>query len=208
LEQSPNRRTVLKAIATAAAAVPLAAVDLGAQAPQAAAAAPDLTPAQIATLRAVAEVVLPASLRADQRDEAVRRFVAWVRGYKAGADRGHSYGNSQLQSATGQSPAARYPAQFDALDAAARARGASTFAALAAGDRRAVIEAALNEPQRVTALPARPNGANLVADFMGLYFNGADARDLAYNAAIGRDTCRGLDGSEKAPLPLGPAKGR
>jgi len=185
-------------MATAAAAVPLAAVDLGAQAPPAAA-APDFTPAQIATVRAIADVVLPASLRADQRDEAVRRFVAWVRGYKAGADRGHSYGNSQLQSATGQSPAARYPAQFDAFDAAARARAASTFAALAAGDRRAVIEAALNEPQRVTALPARPNGANLVADFMGLYFNSADARDVAYNAAIGRDTCRGLEGSEKEP---------
>src|SRR5262249_48783168 len=63
-------------------------------------------------------------------------------------------------------------------------------------------EAALNEPQRVTQLPARPNGNSLVADFTGLYFNGADARDLAYSAAIGRDTCRGLDGSEKAPAPL------
>jgi hypothetical protein len=190
-----NRRDLLKSLAAAAALPALAASDLVAQ-------TTDFTPAQIAALRALAEVVLPSSLGADGRDDAVRRFVTWVRGYKPGADRGHGYGNSQLSAPTGPSPASRYPAQFEALDAAAKTRGAATFAALASTARRAVVEAALNDPQRVTQMPARPNGANLVADFMGLYFSGADARDVAYNAAIGRDTCRGLDGSDKAPVPL------
>jgi len=190
-----NRRDVLKSLAAAATLPALTASDLIAQ-------TTDFTPAQIATLRALAEVVLPSSLGADGRDDAVRRFVTWVRGYKPGADRGHGYGNSQLSAPTGPSPAPRYPTQFDALDAAAKARGAATFAALTLVARRAVVESALNDSQRVTQMPARPNGANLVADFMGLYFNGADARDVAYNAAIGRDTCRGLDGSDKAPRPL------
>ena len=190
-----NRRDVLKSLAAAAALPALTASELVAQ-------TTDFTPAQIATLRALAEAVLPSSLGADGRDDAVRRFVTWVRGYKPGADRGHGYGNSQLSAPTGPSPASRYSAQFDALDAAAKARGGATFAALTLVARRAVVEAALNDPQRVTQMPARPNGANLVADFMGLYFNGADARDLAYNAAIGRDTCRGLDGSDKAPRSL------
>jgi hypothetical protein len=190
-----NRRDVLKSLAAAAALPALTASDLAAQ-------TTDFTPAQIATLRALAEVVLPSALGADGRDDAVRKFVTWVRGYKPGADRGHGYGNSQLSAPTGPSPVARYPAQFDALDAAAKARGATTFATLALVARRAVVESALNDPQRVTQMPARPNGANLVADFMGLYFNGADARDVAYSAAIGRDTCRGLDGSDKAPSPL------
>jgi hypothetical protein len=190
-----NRRDALKSLAAVAALPALTASDLVAQ-------TTDFTPAQIATLRALAEVALPSSLGADGRDDAVRRFVTWVRGYKPGADRGHGYGNSQLSAPTGPSPASRYPAQFDALDAAAKTRGAATFAALTLVPRRAVVEAALNDPQRVTQMPARPNGANLVADFMGLYFNGADARDVAYNAAIGRDTCRGLDGSDQAPRPL------
>jgi hypothetical protein len=190
-----NRRDALKSLAAVAALPALTASDLVAQ-------TTDFTPAQIATLRALAGVALPSSLGADGRDDAVRRFVTWVRGYKPGADRGHGYGNSQLSAPTGPSPASRYPAQFDALDAAAKTRGAATFAALTLVARRAVVEAALNDPQRVTQMPARPNGANLVADFMGLYFNGADARDVAYNAAIGRDTCRGLDGSDQAPRPL------
>jgi hypothetical protein len=190
-----NRRDALKSLAAVAALPALTASDLVAQ-------TTDFTPAQIATLRALAEVALPSSLGAEGRDDAVRRFVTWVRGYRPGADRGHGYGNSQLSAPTGPSPASRYPAQFDALDAAAKARGGATFAALTLVARRTVVEAALNDPQRVTQMPARPNGANLVADFMGLYFNGADARDVAYNAAIGRDTCRGLDGSDKAPRAL------
>ena len=51
-------------------------------------------------------------------------------------------------------------------------------------------------------MPARPNGAHLIADFMGLYFNSADAFDQAYRAAIGRDDCRSLEGSDQPPTPL------
>jgi hypothetical protein len=193
-----HRRELLKSLAAASALPALARIDVHAQ-------TTDFTPAQVATLRAIAEVVLPSTLAADKRDDAVRKFVTWVRGYRAGADRGHGYGDSQLSAPTGPSPAAKYPAQFEALDAAAKAAGGSTFAALALAGRRTIIEASLNGPARVANFSARPNGANLVADFMGLYFNSADARDLAYNAAIGRDTCRGLDGSEKAPSAL---KGR
>jgi hypothetical protein len=108
-----------------------------------------------------------------------------------------------LSQPTGPSPAGRYPAQFAALDQAAQAQGGNTFAALAVEKRRAVVEAALNGPPPITRMPARPTGANLVADFMGYFFNSADAYDLCYEAAIGRDTCRGLDGSERAPGPLG-----
>lgn len=193
-----DRRDLLKSLAAAAALPSLTSLDVLGQ-------SVDFTPAQIATLRALAESALPSSLGSSGRDDAVRHFVAWHRGYKAGADRGHGYGNSQLAPPSGPPPALRYPPQFAALDDLAKAHGATTFAALAPADRRTVVEATLNTPQRVTQMPPRPNGANLVADFMGLYYNGADARDLAYNAAIERDTCRGLEGSEKAPSAL---KGR
>ena len=104
---------------------------------------------------------------------------------------------------TGPSPAARYPPQFAALDDLAKAHGAASFSALPLDQRRAVIEETLTLPQRVTNLPARPNGASLVGDFMGYYFASPGAYDLAYNAAIGRDLCRTLDGSDRPPAPLG-----
>jgi hypothetical protein len=186
------RRTLLQWLAAVAAATPLSRLRLFAQ-------VASLSDENIAALGAIAEVVLPTSLGRAGRDRVVAAFVVWVRNYREGADRGHGYGSSNLSAPTGPSPAARYPAQFAALDRAARAEGAVSFSAMPLDRRRAVIEMALETPQPVANMPARPNGANLVADFMGFYFNGQDAQDLAYRAAIGRYACRGLDGSEREP---------
>ena len=157
-----------------------------------------LTPEHTATLRAVADVVLPSTLSIDDRQLAVTLFVDWVANYREGAEVGPGYGSPRLRT-TGPPPTAAYPAQLAALEAAARAGGAASFNAASLEARRGIIEAALTTPQRITQLPARPNGAHVVADFMGLFFHGQQGYNLAYRAAINRDECRGLAGSEKAP---------
>ena len=192
----PVRRSVLQAFAAALAVSPFGRLRLFAQ-------APPITDAQVATLRALAEVVLPSVVARDERERIVTGFVAWVRNYKEGAEMGHGYGSSTLRQPSGPSPAARYPAQFVSLDESAKATGGASFAALAVDARRAVIEAALNGSQPVNRLPAQPTGQSLIADFMGFYFTSPDAWDLAYQAQIGRDKCRTLDGSDNAPEPLG-----
>lgn len=205
-----KRRTLLKSLGAAFVARPIAslaiadthAAALKTQAAQAPGAAPDLTAAQIATLGAIADVALPASIGAAARKAAVDDFVSWIQNYKPGSDTGHSYGSSVLQRPTGPSPASRYPAQFAALDQAAAAAGAASFLTLDAAGRRTIVEDALNTPVPVTRLGARPNGANLVADLVGFYFTSAAANDACYERAIGRDSCRSLDGSENAPAPL------
>jgi hypothetical protein len=190
-----KRRALLQSLAAVFAARPFARLRLLAQ-------APPITDAEAATLAAIAEAVLPGALDRAGRDRVVAGFIAWVRNYKEGADRGYGYGSSTLSAPTGPSPAVRYPAQFAALERAAQTRGAASFAALDVANRRAVVEAALNEPQPVQRLPNRPTGANLVADLMGFYFSSADAWDLAYGAEIGRDKCRTLDGSDRPPAPI------
>jgi hypothetical protein len=159
--------------------------------------------AELATLNGIAEVALPSALTAEDRRLAVRAFTSWFANYREGADRGHGYGSSTLRSPTGPSPISRYPPQFEALDAAAAARGAATFAALPQAARREIVEAALNTPQRVTRLPAQPTGANLVADVMGIWFNSQDGWNLAYRADINRDSCRTLDNSLEPPRAIG-----
>lgn len=157
-----------------------------------------LTPEHAATLRAVADVVLPSTLSIDDRQLAVTLFVDWVANYREGAEVGPGYGSPRLRN-TGPPPTSAYPAQLAALEAAARAGGAASLNAASLDARRAIIEEALTAPQRITQLPARPNGAHVVADFMGLFFHGQQGYNLAYRAAINRDECRGLAGSEKAP---------
>jgi hypothetical protein len=207
-----NRRSVLKSLValvlarTGAArlfarsgAVATESAASGAVAQAGAASAAAFSTAEISTLGAIAEVVLPSTLSADDRRIAVRAFTSWFNNYKQGADMGHGYGASTLRQPSGPSPIARYPSQFAALDAAARDQGAATFAALAAPARRQVVESLLNSTPPVTRMPAQPTGANLVADFMGMWFGSQEGWNACYQAEINRDTCRTLDGSERAP---------
>jgi hypothetical protein len=55
---------------------------------------------------------------------------------------------------------------------------------------------------KIERLPARPDGGHVATDLMAFYFNSLEANDLAYGLAIGRDTCRGLEGSQNRPAPL------
>lgn len=191
-----GRRTLLQFLAGAF-VVPARRFGLFGQAPS------QLAASQVATLEALAEVVLPSRLDSGARAAVVRRFATWVRDYREGADRGHGYGSSTIRSATGPAPSADYPAQFAALDTAAMAAGGVSFAALDPARRLAVVRRTLEEPDRITRLPSSPSGESLVADFIGFYFNSPDAWDVAYDAAIGADRCRSLDGSDQPPSPLG-----
>jgi hypothetical protein len=148
----------------------------------------------------IAEVVLPGELGDAGRREAASAFVRWIHNYKEGADTDHGYGHTRIR-ATGPSPARNYSAQLTALDEAARSRGTPGFAAAPLGVRRAILEAALVSA-RIERLPSRPTGAHVASDLMGHYFTSPAAEDLCYHAAIGRDSCRGLAGSDAAPASL------
>ena len=148
------------------------------------------------TLSAIAEVVLPAEA---DRVAAVRRFNEWMANYREGADTDHGYGNTRVRP-TGPSPARNHAAQIAALDAAAKAQGAPGFAGATLEQRRAILEAAITDA-KVDRLSARPTGAHIATDLMGHYFGSSEANDLCYQAAIGRDACRGLANSDKPPEP-------
>jgi hypothetical protein len=152
---------------------------------------------RVAVLLAIAEVVLPAE---SDRKAAVTAFTSWIDNYKEGADTDHGYGNTRIRE-LGPSPARNYAAQIAALDVAARATGAASFAAAPVVDRRAILEQAIADA-KVDRLSARPTGAHIATDLMGHYFNSSAAADLCYRANIARDACRGLAGSDQRPRPL------
>ena len=157
-----------------------------------------LTPADEARVRSVAEVVLPQEIGGPGQDAAVAAFITWLHDYRAGADTDHGYGVTRLRRLP-PSPAAKYPAQLDALDAAARAQGRS-FADLGREERRILVEAAITAA-KIERLPSRPDGGHVATDLLGFFFNSVEANDLCYQAAIGRDQCRTLDGSSERPAP-------
>lgn len=183
-----KRRTILHVLLSLVAALP-ARVRLYGQAV--------LTANDEARIRAIADSVLPGEIGSEGRASAVAGFLRWLGDYRAGADTDHGYGFPRLRK-TAPSPAAKYATQLDALDERAGPRG---FVGLSAGERRATLEAAIASA-KIERLPGRPDGGHVATDLMAYYFNSIEAHDLAYRAAIGRDTCRGLEGSEDRPAPL------
>jgi hypothetical protein len=158
-----------------------------------------LSPAHTTMLAALGEVVLPQELGRATMDRVIADFVRWHHDYRADAETDHGYGVTRLRR-TPAAPIARYAAQFDGLQALARARG-SSFADLAMADRRAIVQQALVDA-KIERLPSRPDGGHVAADLMGFYFNSVEATDRCYRRAIGRDQCRGLAGSDDRPAPL------
>jgi len=134
------------------------------------------------TLRALAVIVLPTSAPIDQIVDA---FIRWVRDYRPGAEMDHGYGLTRLRSKP-PSPASAYLDQL---------------AALPAPLDPAAVQSVL-ERARVTDLPRTPGTSHIAADLMAFYFRSSDANDLCYRAAIGRDQCRSLSGSDLPPAPL------
>jgi hypothetical protein len=192
-----KRRQAIRALTTAAAALPLiradwSALDL--------ATAQDLQPDQIFVLRDVAATVLPSTIGAQGQDEAVDNFLKWIREYREGVALSHGYGEPRLVK-SGPSPTPGYSRQIAALQQAAQARG-GRFGALPIAARRELIDEAFRVAD-VRNLPGRPDGKHVVADLMAHYFRSSAANDLCYNARIGRNTYRAIRVTTVRPAPLG-----
>lgn len=158
-------------------------------------------PVDPARLRQLAGVVLPASLGPERLERAVRKFEQWVREYRAGVEMSAGYGVTRLRT-VGPDPSVGYAGQLEALEAAAKARGAGSFAALDAASKAVLVTEALAK-SGVNALPRRPDGGHVAADLMShFFFIDDDGHDWLYAAAIGRAACRGLGSSAARPSSL------
>jgi hypothetical protein len=172
------RRTVLRYVAKLLGAFPYLAQSaqiLSVDFPQ------DQGPA----LHNLAYIVLPSSLGIKGCDEIAERFIRYVKEYRPGADTDHGYGVTHVRPKP-PSPVQTYLQQLHTFPSPLT---------------RAAVEQALAEA-KIQELPRTPDGKNVIADLMSFYFRSSDANDLCYRAAVGRDKCRGLSGSENPPTPL------
>ena len=173
-----KRRTLLRWLTTAAGTLPFPALRVWSQ-------TASFPGKHASSLRAIAAVVLPSELGPEGIARVVDQFERWVRDYRPGADMEHGYGFTRVR-AKPASPAPTYLAQLDALHEPLT---------------RESIDAAL-ERANIRDLPRAPDGKHVIADLMSFYFNGSDANDLCYRAAIHRYDCRGLESSDNPPPPL------
>jgi hypothetical protein len=185
-------------VAALAAAAPVALVVRRAHAMSIAALAGPHAPAR--TLRALADVVLPSELGPAGIDTVVDGFRRWIDGYREHAEVTHDYGTSRLRF-TGPTPATRWTAQLDALDAEARKRHAASFAALSPARREAIVRSGL-AGERLDRLPGVGDARHVAVALVAFFYDSAAATDLCYGAVIARRSCRPLERSPQRPVPL------
>lgn len=158
-----------------------------------------LPAASVGTLRALAPVVLPASLGRRGIGLVTDRFLERLKQHRATVLMDAGYGHPVV-GRTPESPAARYVEQLAALETAAQSEG-HVFSRMAPDAKRVLIERALGEA-KVEALPEMPNGQHVVSDLMAFYFRSSEANDRCFRAQIGRETCRPYPAVTLRPQPL------
>jgi len=167
---------------------------------QAHAAAVDELSASPLTLRALGEAVLPAELGAAGVRASVEAFQRWIAGYRENAELVHGYGTSALER-SGPTPATRWAAQLDALEASARRAHRRSFPALAVEQRRALVQADL-DALKADRIPALGRAPHVAIALLAHFYSSAGATDLCYESVILRQNCRPLSASSRKPLPL------
>jgi hypothetical protein len=182
-----RRRTLVRSVLACAAVLPLPGIRSWAS-------SRSFPGTQEEVLRRLAATVLPSELGRNATENVADRFAEWVRDYREGVERSPGYGAPTIRY-TGPSPANRYREQLEGL-------GRGALAGATPETRRREV-AALLDRLGLAELPGSPRGEHVVVDLLSFYFESAGAHDLAYEAAIAKDACRGLAGSGEAPRPLG-----
>jgi hypothetical protein len=197
-----TRRSLLLLAARIAAALGLAGAASGRAAASAETSARDTVfPAPL--LAALGEALLPAELGGAGLEAALQRFVAWVQGYRVGAELNHAYPAAAVARLL-ELPLRAWQQQLAALDTAARIEAPGGFVALDRAARQLLITTALPEaPGEV--LPPPAEAAHIATALLAHFYQSPQATDLCYRAAIGRLQCRPLDGAVPRPPVAGAA---
>ena len=150
-------------------------------------------------LRGLGRIVLPSELGAAGIERTVAGFERWLVGYREGGELLHDYGSGEIRK-TGPSPALRWANQLGGLDAAARQQGKS-FITLDPKRQEELVRAAL-AGTKLGNLPPVDRAPHVAVGLLAWFYGGPEAADLCYGVRIGRNGCRPLAESARAPVPL------
>ena len=145
--------------------------------------------------------VLPAELGDAHIERVVRNFQRWLDNYAPSAELNHGYGTGDIGYAP-EDPAPRWSDQLTRLDRDARQQFQRRFTELDIVSKQGIVRGHIADG-RLDRMP-RPHQADHVAvGLLAYFYASADATDLCYERAIGKNSCRPLSRSVDEPGPRG-----
>ena len=189
-----NRRGFVKAVA---AVVPAAALIR----PSASDARESIAlPLDDELLHALGEAVLPTELDAAALTQVIGDFQTWLEAYEPNAELNHGYGTGEIRH-TPNDPAPRWESQLGALESEAQRTLGRSFGAADVEARRGIVRAQLANDD-TSRLPRPYTARHVAIGLLAYYYGTAEASDLCYRRAIGKNQCRPLRRSPEEPAPL------
>lgn len=158
------------------------------------------TPSDASLLSAVGETVLPESLGAAARAQAVADFVAWCDGYDPVAEEMHGYGYADVRYLP-PDPVPAWQAQLQGLNVLAERMHHQPFAKLGTPERMQVITSATRRV-RGERLPSPLAADHVVVALLAHWTTTPAAWNRALGVTVSPNTCRPLAGVDKKPLPI------
>lgn len=154
------------------------------------------------TLRALGYIVLPRAALGDTGvTRVVDEFLTWLDGFEPVAERNHGYDSVDVRYGPPH-PAPLWKAQLEALGIEASKRFAAPYAELSEARQREILEHQL--PDHLPEdMPYAGAATHVAIGLMAWFYATGEANDLALQAKIGRQTCRGLASGPDKPEPLG-----
>jgi len=153
-----------------------------------------------AALDALGEAMLPSPLGVDGQRAAVAAFVAWCDGYDPVAEEMHGYGYADIRFLPAD-PVPAWRAQLDGLEVLAQRLHGSSFAAIPADQRRALVSR-VTRSARGDRLPSPLAASHVAIALVSHWAASPNAWNLALAANVSPTTCRSLDKVKDRPSPV------
>lgn len=155
-----------------------------------------------AVLDALGHIVLPRTALGDTGIEgAISEFLSWLDAFEPVTERDHPYYSPEINYGPPH-PAPLWGSQLDAMNREAQQRHDKAFPAIGEDQQRFILDHQLPEniPQD---LPYAGSAPHVAIGLLAWFYATPEANDLALQAKIGRQSCRGLQGSPDKPGPAG-----
>ena len=154
-----------------------------------------------AVLDALARIVLPRAALGDAGiARTVGEFLAWLEDFEPVAERDHPYGDGEIRYGP-PDPAPLWQSQLEALNLEAQKRFGTAYVDSGEARQREILEHQL--PDHLPEdMPYAGAATHVAIGLLAWFYATPEANDLAHDAAIGRETCRGLASGSQKPAPL------
>lgn len=154
-----------------------------------------------APLVALGQSVLPAELGTEGKERVTLDFQQWLDDFRPEPELPSGWGSAEIPHGP-PDPTQRWTRQLERLNESTLQREGVPFSVLSEEERLSLLRDAITEESLPLRNPA--DAEHVAVGLLAFFYRSPEATNLAYQAAIHRESCRDLSAAHERPAPLQP----